>query len=511
VQSTGEYLKSLGALMFWSAGNFEQHWTDFDHVDVVVVGATDPNDDRSAFSAYGPGVDLFAPGSSITTTTLAHGYDAFSGTSFASAIAAGVAGLVLSRNPSLSPDQLQRILETTSKDLGPIGEDDEWGWGRIDALGAVLGAEPPISPPGPFTIISPHDAASGVSVAPLLEWSESSEAGYYRVLVDDDASFGSPEVDATSTEPSLGVAFGALEFETTYHWMVAAQNLLGSETWVPQVASFTTGPLPVPEPFALVSPAPGSTGVSPESRLSWSEAAFAASYQVLVWEGAGGETLVLDEIVPSSTTSLMLAGGVLRHATPYEWRVTAVNDAGARDANPAPGSFITAPPPIPGAFTLLSPENGTGGLPSDPTFAWTPAEGCETYVIEIADSPDFGAGLLTWDVHAPDIVLTLSPGSLGFDHVYFWRVRAANVSGERLGTPGVASFTTQPYTPPPCPGDITGDAVTDVFDFIPLLQHYGTSEGATLAQGDLDGDGAVSALDFALFVTDFGCQGFVGR
>ncbi len=53
-----------------------------------------------------------------------------SGTSFASAIAAGVAGLVLSRNPALSPDQLEQILETTSEDLGGVGEDDVWGRGR---------------------------------------------------------------------------------------------------------------------------------------------------------------------------------------------------------------------------------------------------------------------------------------------------------------------------------------------------------------------------------------------
>lgn len=511
VQSTGEYVASLGAVLFWSAGNFQQNWTDFDHADVVVVGATDQFDARADFSAYGPGVDLFAPGSVIVTTALGSAYDVYSGTSFASAIASGVAGLVLSRNPALTPDQLGAILATTCEDLGPPGEDADWGWGRINAYRAVLGAEPPSSPPGPFTIISPLDEASGVSVVPSLDWSESSEAGFYRVLVDDDPSFVSPEVDATATDSFLGIDAGVLEFGTTYHWTVAAQNLLGSETWTPQVASFTTGPLPAPEPFSLLAPGPGATNVSPEVRLTWSIAAFAASYRVTVAPDEPGALPVVEFLLDASSTSLILEAGTLAYDTQYVWNVTAINDAGERGASPGLASFVTAPPPIPAPFSLLSPENGTGGLPPDPTFAWTPSEGGDLYVVEVADSPEFVEGLMSWDVPAPNIVLELPPDSLKYEHAYFWRVVALNVSGERLASPAVASFTTQAYTPSPCPGDITADGLTNVYDFVALLQNFGVTEDATRDQGDLNADGAVDALDFASFVADFGCTGAVGR
>ena len=505
VQTTGEYVGGLGALFLWSAGNYEQNWTDFDHADVLVIGATEPDDQRTGFSAYGPGVDLFAPGVDIATTLSGGGYGTVSGTSFASAIVSGVAGLVFSRNPALSPEQARQILETTCEDLGPVGDDDDWGWGRVHAARAVAGAEPPLSPPGPFTIISPVDTASGVGVAPVLAWSESSEAGYYQIFLDDDPAFSSPEINATATGPSLAIEPGVLAFDSTYHWTVVAQNLLGAETWSPQVASFTTGPLPAPEPFGLVMPEDQASGVSPEARLAWQAAPYASSYRVTVWEGAPGGAPIVDETIGAPTTAITLAEGALAHATAYAWSVTAINESGQRGAEHT-RVFITAPPPAPESFSLLAPENGDTGLPRDPTFAWTPSEGCETYVVEVADSPTFVGGLFSWEVAAPSIALTLDSGALEFETVYYWRVRAQNGSGEAISSPGVSSFATQAPPLPICTGDVDADGATNVFDFARLVQSYGVTEGATRADGDLDGNGTVDALDFAVFVADFGCD-----
>jgi subtilisin family serine protease len=60
-----------------------------------------------------------------------------SGTSMASPHAAGVATLVLSRNPSLSNGQVRAILRSSAEDLGTPGWDPIFGHGRVNARRAV--------------------------------------------------------------------------------------------------------------------------------------------------------------------------------------------------------------------------------------------------------------------------------------------------------------------------------------------------------------------------------------
>jgi serine protease len=61
----------------------------------------------------------------------------FSGTSMASPNASGVAALVLSKNPTLSPDQVRSVLRASSNDLGTPGWDPVFGYGRVNARRAV--------------------------------------------------------------------------------------------------------------------------------------------------------------------------------------------------------------------------------------------------------------------------------------------------------------------------------------------------------------------------------------
>ena len=69
-------------------------------------------------------------------------YNFQSGTSFAAAQVSGVAALVLARNRKLDPAAVRRILTSTARDLGPPGDDDQFGSGLVDALGAVESATP---------------------------------------------------------------------------------------------------------------------------------------------------------------------------------------------------------------------------------------------------------------------------------------------------------------------------------------------------------------------------------
>ena len=90
----------------------------------ITVGATTSTDARASYSNYGSCVDIFAPGSSITSAwrTSDTATNTISGTSMASPHVAGAAALVLSANTSYTPAQVASYLTsnaTTGKVTSP--------------------------------------------------------------------------------------------------------------------------------------------------------------------------------------------------------------------------------------------------------------------------------------------------------------------------------------------------------------------------------------------------------
>ncbi len=105
---------------------------------MIAVGSTGQNNERSSFSNYGTNLELMAPGESIfSATPIAPLYQWHTGTSQAAPHVAGVAALVLSRNPSLLNTQVRTILNQTATDLGTMGWDPNYGWGLVNAYRAV--------------------------------------------------------------------------------------------------------------------------------------------------------------------------------------------------------------------------------------------------------------------------------------------------------------------------------------------------------------------------------------
>jgi subtilisin family serine protease len=102
---------------------------------VIAVAATNAYDQRAGYSTFGYDVDLAAPGSWILGTYPNSSYIRMSGTSMASPMVAGVAGLLLSQNPQLSPDQVRAILVSTAD---PKAFDQYVGSGRLNAHQALL-------------------------------------------------------------------------------------------------------------------------------------------------------------------------------------------------------------------------------------------------------------------------------------------------------------------------------------------------------------------------------------
>ncbi|UMP06178.1 S8 family peptidase [Amycolatopsis sp. EV170708-02-1] len=78
--------------------------------EAITVGSTTNTDARSSFSNIGTCLDIFAPGSGITSTWLNNGTNTISGTSMATPHVVGAAALYASANPSATPKQVRDAL-----------------------------------------------------------------------------------------------------------------------------------------------------------------------------------------------------------------------------------------------------------------------------------------------------------------------------------------------------------------------------------------------------------------
>jgi thermitase len=126
-----------GALVVAAAGNEGTNVPQYPaaYSKVIAVSATTADGRLARFSSRGDWVDLAAPGTDILSTSNSGGYDRMSGTSMSAPFVSGLAGLLASRG--MSADSIRQSMQTTAKDLGPAGDDPQFGHGRIDADNAV--------------------------------------------------------------------------------------------------------------------------------------------------------------------------------------------------------------------------------------------------------------------------------------------------------------------------------------------------------------------------------------
>jgi len=138
------YAYDKGVLIVAAAGN-DASSTEFypaAYSEVIAVTATDIDDYPAVFTNFGKWVEVAAPGVNVLSTFLNNSYAFGTGTSMACPHVAGIAALVWSSFPDASRDWVRAQIRRTADDLGDVGFDVFYGYGRVNAEAAVAEAPP---------------------------------------------------------------------------------------------------------------------------------------------------------------------------------------------------------------------------------------------------------------------------------------------------------------------------------------------------------------------------------
>ena len=221
-QSTYDQVRAAGVIVIASAGNDASATPSFPaaYDGVVSVSASTITNTLAPYSNFGNTIDIAAPGGNNATDVNADGigdgvistigddstnpvsfaFASLNGTSMAAPHVAGVAALMKSVHPGLTPAEFDDALAAgaLTDDLGPAGRDDRFGFGLINATKAVATAV---------------DLATGGGVAtgPILRLSSTSvNFGAFltqETITISDAGDGTAQVlNVTDDQPWLQVA-----------------------------------------------------------------------------------------------------------------------------------------------------------------------------------------------------------------------------------------------------------------------------------------------------------------
>ncbi|MBU1935873.1 S8 family serine peptidase, partial [bacterium] len=156
-------LEAGGTVVTFSAGNegptAQTHRSPanaiYDSVSFFSIGAVNATDYSwpypiASFSSRGPSdcdgstikPEVCAPGVTVYSSVPGGGYEQtnWSGTSMAGPHVAGIIALMRSANPDIDVRDAKSILMRTAHDLGTTGEDNDYGFGFVDAYEAVIEA-----------------------------------------------------------------------------------------------------------------------------------------------------------------------------------------------------------------------------------------------------------------------------------------------------------------------------------------------------------------------------------
>ncbi len=429
--------------------------------------------------------EIAAPAVSVRSSVPGGGYSQLTGTSMAAPHVNGVVALMRQANPDIPTDDIKQIIYDTAFDLGVAGEDNQFGWGMIDAFEAVqqsMGVSLFFSfPSGRPDMIDP---AGGTVI---------------QVVVTGGAI---PEPDTATLHVSTGVGFTGIpmietapgEYDAVFPGFACLANV---------------------EYYFSVGVQGGETAFSPFNapNSTYTAEAFSGTAFSFIdkFSHDAGWTVVDSPDLTTGTweRGIPIGGG----------------DRGD-PANDADGSgFCYVTQNIDGDFdvddgttTLTSPtldasdpdanvaymrwfSNGSGGNPQN-----------DALVVEVSDDdgaswvnletvgptgPGVGGGWIEATFRISDI-----PGMTNTNQ-FRLRFHASDTGGGNIVEAGLdlVQIFTQFCDDLGCPADIDGDGTVGINDFLALLAAWGPNPGHP---ADIDDDGTVGILDFLSLLEQWG-------
>ena len=161
-----QYAANHGVVQIAASGNSGTSFVSYPgaYPSVISVGAVDQLSRRASFSNFGTELDLMAPGVQIYSTQGSSSYQYLSGTSTAAPYVAGVAALMLSVNPSLTPTEVGAVMNSTATDLTTTsGWDSSTGWGVVNAFAAVEQVSNPLVSVSEYPSYAPPNSTFSIS------------------------------------------------------------------------------------------------------------------------------------------------------------------------------------------------------------------------------------------------------------------------------------------------------------------------------------------------------------
>jgi subtilisin family serine protease len=202
----------------------------------VTVAATDSADRQASFSNYGTCVDLYAPGVGITSAwhTSTTAAAKLSGTSMSAPHVAGVAAVLLSQQPSLTPAEVSNRLsaDATAGIVGSATSGTPNLLLHLDPTQEPSADEPPVEEQEPVT--TAPEAPTGVTAtagkrSARLSWTPRSDGGSTLTGQTVTVYTGSKKVRTVSVGGDVtAVTITRLNAETSYSFTVIARNKVGS-------------------------------------------------------------------------------------------------------------------------------------------------------------------------------------------------------------------------------------------------------------------------------------------
>ncbi len=352
-QEAVRYAASRGVVLVAAAGNDSSTAPKFPaaYPECISVAATTQSDTLAEFSNRGDWVDVAAPGVSMTSTLPGNRYEPWDGTSMASPVVAALAGLVLSTNPKLTPDQVRELIVQGSDVLS--GEPEWPAFRRANARRTLELTPPPANAlPNPPALVSPANGTLWGLATVQLRWQDGGDpdrgpnpACEFEVEV-----LGQPPSGRLPNQmwdwnpPAAG----------TYSWHVRAWDGAAyspwSHTWQFTVSQPTVTLSVSSNP---ISDVPIQISPSDKNGQGGGSTSFSRTYD----RGA--------QVVLTAPSSVTLRG---REYAFEKWEVNGIAQAGAVAVVPLDGNtnvvahFVERQNLPPGRPTLSSPANGSTGL-----------------------------------------------------------------------------------------------------------------------------------------------------